>query len=81
MNLPRNPDPFLLKGFSLRQLYEGDKAQMMRMQDEVLSTLADPAWFFPSEEWEFDEWLLNREAFGYFDGDMLAGYAACTDCP
>ena len=37
MNLPRNPDPFLLKGFSLRQLYEGDKAQMMRMQDEVLS--------------------------------------------
>ena len=47
MNLPRNPDPFLLKGFSLRQLYEGDKAQMMRMQDEVLSTLADPAWFFP----------------------------------
>ena len=74
MNLPRNP--FLLKGFSLRQLYEGDKAQMMRMQDEVLSTLADPAWFFPSEEWEFDEWLLNREAFGYFDGDMLAGYAA-----
>lgn len=76
MNLPRNPDPFLLKGFSLRQLYEGDKAQMMRMQDEVLSTLADPAWFFPSEEWEFDEWLLNREAFGYFDGDMLAGYAA-----
>ena len=36
MNLPRNPDPFLLKGFSLRQLYEGDKAQMMRMQDEVL---------------------------------------------
>ena len=49
---------------------------MMRMQDEVLSTLADPAWFFPSEEWEFDEWLLNREAFGYFDGDMLAGYAA-----
>lgn len=32
MNLPRNPDPFLLKGFSLRQLYEGDKAQMMRMR-------------------------------------------------
>ena len=76
MNLPRNAGPFLLKGFALRQLHEGDKEQMMRMQDEVLSSLADPAWFFPSEEWEFAEWLQNREAFGYFDGDVMAGYAA-----
>ena len=76
MNLPRNAGPFLLKGFSLRQLHEGDKAQMMRMQNEVLAALADPAWFFPSEEWEFDEWLQNREAFGYFEGDVMAGYAA-----
>ena len=56
--------PLLLKGFSLRQLHEDDKEQMMRMQAEVLAALADPAWFFPSEEWEFDEWLQNREAFG-----------------
>ena len=39
---------------------------MMRMQDEVLSTLADPAWFFPSEEWEFDEWLLKPRGVRVF---------------
>lgn len=37
--------PLLLKGFSLRQLHEDDKEQMMRMQAEVLAALADPAWF------------------------------------
>lgn len=76
MTLPGDTEPFRLKGFELRQLHMGDKPQMMRMQQEVLAAIADPSWFFPSEEWEFEEWLRGREAFGYFEGDTLAGYAA-----
>lgn len=49
---------------------------MMAMQAEALSALPDPAWYFPSEAWEFAAWLEGREAFGYFDGEVMAGYAA-----
>lgn len=69
-------DSFHIRGLRLRQLTRDDQARMMKMQRETLAALPDPAWFFPSEAWEFEEWLQNREAFGYFDGDALAGYAA-----
>lgn len=65
-----------IKGLTLRQLVYEDMEVMMRLQDEVMAQLPDPAWFFPSEQWEFEAWLANREAFGYFDGEQLIGYAA-----
>lgn len=65
-----------IEGLTLRPLSMADCEPMMRMQEETLAQLADPAWFFPSERWEFEEWLQNREAFGFFDGDTLVGYAA-----
>ncbi len=74
--LPAHLESYSIRGLRLRQLIPEDQAQMMQMQEETLATLEDPAWFFPSEEWEFKEWLQNREAFGYFDGDTLVGYAA-----
>lgn len=76
-----NPDvraAYKLRGLTLRQLSFADKRQMMRLQDLVLAALPDPAWYFPSEEWEFDEWLTGREAFGYLAGDELAGFAVIT---
>lgn len=76
MTLPARIDPFRLRGLALRQLGPQDQAQMMAMQAEALSALPDPAWYFPSEAWEFAAWLEGREAFGYFDGEVMAGYAA-----
>ncbi len=78
MRLPGTVDAYKLRGLALRQLTFADKAQMMRMQETVLSALPDPAWYFPSEEWEFDEWLNGREALGYFAGNELAGFAVAS---
>lgn len=71
-------DRYHLRGLTLRQLEQSDKPQMMRMQEVVLTALPDSSWYFPSEEWEFDEWLAGGEAFGYFCGSELAGFAVCT---
>jgi len=69
---------YAMRGLTLRQLEERDRALLGPMQDEVLSALPDPRWYFPSEEWEFDAWIAGREAVGYFDGDVLAGFAVLT---
>ncbi len=76
MTLPARLDPYRLRGLALRQLDLCHQAEMMRMQQVVLDALPDPAWFYPSEAWEYESWLQNREAFGYFDGDALVGFAA-----
>lgn len=67
-----------IPGFELKALTFAHKRQMMRLHDEVLAALPDPGWYFPSDEWEFDAWLEGGEAWGYFDGDVLAGYAVFT---
>lgn len=61
-----------------RTLLPIHKAEMMKMQDTVMAALPDPRWYFPSEEWEFDDWLRDGDAIGAFDGDTLAGYAVIT---
>ena len=54
------------------------KAAMMLLQSEVLASLPNQRWYFPSEAWEFDAWLENGDAFGFFDGDTLCGYGVMT---
>lgn len=54
------------------------REEMIRMQEEMLLLLPDKRWYFPSEEWEFDDWLRGGEALGCFDGDTLCGYAVIT---
>lgn len=78
MLFPITTPAYQIPGYTLRVLTPGDKAQMMAMQTEVLSQLPDPSWYFPSEEWEFDAWLMGGEAVGYFQQDTLAGYAVIT---
>lgn len=73
-----NMDAYKMRGLTLRQLEMADKPQLKQMQDEVLAALPNPRWYYPSEDWEFDSWLRGREAVGYFDGDVLAGFAVLT---
>lgn len=67
-----------LSGLTLRPLTMTDVPAMLAMQEEVLAALEDPSWYFPSEEWEFASAVLAGEAWGYFDGDQLAGFAEMT---
>lgn len=78
MLFPIHQPVYQVEGFSLRVLGAQHKQQMMHMQQEVLSALPDPRWYFPSEEWEFDSWLAGGEAVGYLQGDIIAGYAVIT---
>ena len=66
------------EGLTLRLLTIEDVPAMLALQEEVLAALEDPAWYFPSEEWEFVSAVLHTDAWGYFDGETLAGFAAMT---
>lgn len=66
------------EGLTLRPLTMEDVPAMLALQDEVLGALEDPSWYFPSEEWEFASAVEAGEAWGYFDGDVLAGFAEMT---
>ena len=67
-----------IPGFELKKLTFDHKKAMMQLHDDVLAALPNPSWYVPSDEWEFDAWLNGEEAWGYFDGDVLAGFAVCT---
>lgn len=71
----RIPSP---EGLALRLLTGGDVPAMLALQEEMLAALEDPAWYFPSEEWEFTEAAQGQEAWGFFDGERLAGFAVMT---
>lgn len=71
-------DAYNMRGLTLRQLEMRDKPQLIQMQDEVLAALPNPRWYYPSDDWEFDSWLQGGEGVGYFDGDVLAGFAVLT---
>lgn len=66
------------EGLTLRPLTMEDVPAMLLLQQQVLSALEDPSWYFPSEEWEFASAVLAGEAWGYFDGAALAGFAEMT---
>jgi ribosomal protein S18 acetylase RimI-like enzyme len=55
-----------------------DVPAMLALQEDMLAALEDPAWYFPSEEWEFVSAVQGQEAWGCFDGDRLAGFAVMT---
>ena len=67
-----------LKGFQLIQLQPIHKADMMLLQQQVLDALPNPRWYFPSEEYEFDQWLLDGDAYGFLKGNTLCGYGVIT---
>lgn len=67
-----------IPGFTLKRLTPDHKRQMMQLHDAVIASLPSPSWYYPSDEWEFDAWLDGDEAWGYFDGETLAGFAVLT---
>jgi len=66
------------EGLTLRLLTMEDVPAMLALQDQVMKELEDPSWYYPSEEWEFVSATENADAWGYFDGDSLVGFAAMT---
>lgn len=66
------------QGLALRLLTLEDVPAMLALQEQVMQALEDPGWYFPSEEWEFVSATENADAWGYFDGDSLVGFAAMT---
>lgn len=78
MTQPLRYQDYAVGGLTLKPLTPDNKTQMMDIQQAMLLALPNPAWYYPSEEWEFDEWLTQREAFGYFDGERLAAFAVLT---
>lgn len=67
-----------IEGLTLRLLTIDDVPAMLSLQEQVMATLEDPSWYYPSEEWEFASATVDGEAWGYFDGDTLAGFAEMT---
>ncbi len=67
-----------IEGLTLRMLTTRDVPAMLTLQEQVMATLEDPAWYYPSEEWEFASAAVDGEAWGFFDGDTLAGFAEMT---
>ena len=65
-------------GLTLRRLTLQDVPAMLLLQEQVMATLEDANWYFPSEEWEFASAAVDGEAWGFFDGDTLAGFAEMT---
>lgn len=66
------------EGLTLRLLTLEDVPAMLALQETVMAALEDPAWYYPSEEWEFASATVDGEAWGYFDGGTLAGFAEMT---
>ncbi|MEG0742339.1 MAG: GNAT family N-acetyltransferase [Clostridia bacterium] len=67
-----------LRGLVLRQMIPEDVEAMLALQARVLAALPDPSWYVPSDRQEFTEALEARDAFGYYDGGVLAGFAEIT---
>lgn len=67
-----------IEGLTLRMLTTRDVPAMLALQEQIMATLEDPAWYYPSEEWEFASAAVDGEAWGFFDGDTLAGFAEMT---
>ncbi len=65
-------------GLTLRLLTMQDVPAMLALQDTVLAALEEASWYFPSEEWEFVDGVQAEEAWGYFDGEELIGFAIMT---
>ena len=66
------------EGLTLRLLTLEDVPAMLLLQQEVLAQLEDPGWYFPSEEWEFTSAAAAGEAWGYYAGEQLAGFAVMS---
>ena len=78
MKLPSDMTPYQVSGCELRHMETEDKASMVQLQSDVLALLPDPRWYYPSDDWEFDEWLEGREAVGFVCEGDLAAYAVMT---
>lgn len=65
-------------GLTLRRLTLQDVPAMLLLQEQVMATLEDASWYFPSEEWEFASAAEAGEGWGYFDGEQLMGFAEMT---
>jgi GNAT superfamily N-acetyltransferase len=79
MNTFPNPGKLpALEGFTCRQLAEPDAQAIMALQTAMLAALPSPTWYYPSPRALFAACCARGEAFGFFSGARLAGFAVLT---
>ena len=67
-----------LDGLTLRQLTEKDADQIMELQRDMLAALPKKTWYYPSPREMFAACCRRGESYGFFDGDVLAGFGTLT---
>lgn len=67
-----------LDGMAGRQMTEADADAIMALQALMLEALPDPTWYYPSERALFAACCQRGEAFGYWQGEQLAGFGILT---
>lgn len=63
-----------IPGLRLRLLAPEDKPAMVALLGTVLAALPNKRWYFDTEDEEFNSWLRNGEAYGFFCEDGLCAY-------
>ncbi len=67
-----------VNGLVCKQLTEPDAGAIMTLQRAMLAALPEPTWYYPSPRPLFAACCERGEAFGFFNGDQLAGFAVLT---
>lgn len=76
---PPPPDALpKLPGLVCRQLAEPDADAILALQTEMLAALPARSWYYPSPRELFAACCLRGEAFGFWQGDRLAGFGILT---
>lgn len=70
--LPHIPD------LLCRQLAEPDADAILTLQAEMLAALPARSWYYPSPRALFAACCRRGEAYGFFDGALLAGFGVLT---
>lgn len=76
---PPPPDALpRLRGLVCKQLTEPDADAIMALQAQMLAALPARTWYYPSPRALFAVCCQRGEAFGFWDGDSLAGFGILT---
>ena len=67
-----------LDGFTCNQLTTKDAQAIITLQSAMLAALPNPTWYYPSEIALFAGCCDRGESFGFWDGDILAGFGTLT---
>ena len=74
-----NPDNLPVVGLMpCRRLTRGDVDAILSLQADMLASLPNPCWYYPSSGYVFSACCDRGECFGFFHDDHLAGFGILT---